>query len=700
MYVYNAMLSWTLGLALLFSLARPMACLGLSLARQRACLGAVVAVVLSWFSPGALAAQFIAPQNYNVPMADGVVLSTDVWRNVFDDKPHPVLLRRTPYGRVQNVSDVTNLVRAGFTVVSQDVRGRGESGGAFLPFFNDKEDGRATVDWIARQSWSNGNVGTYGASAEGIVQYMTMAAAPDALACAHVSLATPDVYETIFPGGAWRTDLGTTWLTALNAAAVVNTWKAHEVHSDYWAQATLSKLEMAKVDHPVFTVGGFFDVFALSQHNASMALQQNVAPSSRSDVFVVLGPWTHGGLGSKRQGQLLYPDDAAMPTYATDLLQYLSWCLLGAARPPFANVRYYLTELTDDTAVDPGDRQTCMVAKGEWRDDKVWPPAAVHAGSLYLLDEHKLGDSALSADPVALPIDPLSPTPSLGGGNFSTAAGPYDQTSIDGRSDVYTATTEAFAEPTELVGAPHAVIWAASASSDVDVVVRLEVVTPQGKAVLFADGVRRGRFAGGDDAIRPLVPNTPVAFDVELGPIALRLPPGYALRIAIAGQSSPRYEPNPNTAAALSTKPASVKTTLSIYRDPLHPSRIDLPLLSGALPSAPPPVKPAVKDASVTMDSGVPGAPDDAGLVNAHSDATAIAGKLDAAVAHDTPRAMVDGSVTLPLGRVDGCTCRVGRDGPDDRAHDVDASLLTLSGALSCLLLRRRRPRAPAPGKL
>ena len=635
------------------------------------------------FVAGSAQAQFF-PQTVRVPTDDpNVTLATDVWRNFLDGTPRPVLLRRTPYGRALDATTAANLMNAGFIVVSQDVRGRGDSTGTFEPFFTDKQDGRATIDWIAAQPWSSGRVATYSASAEGIVQYMAMAAAPDALACSHVVFATHDVYASIFPGGAWRTELDNAWLDQLGADDVVTKWKAHEARDGYWDAATLSVAEMAKIDHPVFVYGGFFDVFSRDEHDTAVSLAQNVAPSSRGDFYFVLGPWTHGTFGSALQGQLSFPDDAKMTSYVTELVQYLKWCLLGASRPPFANVRYWVTEISDDTVVDSSDNVSRVVAKGEWHDDSVWPPKGSRGYSVFLRDAHELGARA-EATPVALPIDPAHPTPSVGGGNLTTAAGPFDQTEVDARPDVYTATTAPFTEPTTLVGAPHALIWASSATDDVDVVVRLEVVTPGGKAIGFTDGIRRGRFVNGFDAIRALTPNVPAAFDVALGPIALRLPAGFALRIAISGSSSPRYEPNPNTSAALASHPTAQATTLTLYSDAQHPSRIDLPVLSGSVPNS---VLAPIEAPVATMDGGVAVVRDasvrsDAGpqTETGMHDATGVdAGTLDGGPD-------VDGEV----GHDDGCSCDVAKR--TAQATLVDA----LSVCIGALWLLRRRKRLVA----
>ena len=59
----------------------------------------------------------------------------------------------------------------GYAVVVQDVRGRYRSGGKFEPINQEVNDGDDTLNWIARQPWSDGGVGMYGGSYLGIAQW-------------------------------------------------------------------------------------------------------------------------------------------------------------------------------------------------------------------------------------------------------------------------------------------------------------------------------------------------------------------------------------------------------------------------------------------------------------------------------------------------------------------------------------------------
>jgi putative CocE/NonD family hydrolase len=69
-------------------------------------------------------------------------------------------------------STFEKLPARGYAVVIQDVRGRYASDGEFVPYQNEGKDGYDTIEWAARQPWSDGNVGTFGLSYPGAVQWL------------------------------------------------------------------------------------------------------------------------------------------------------------------------------------------------------------------------------------------------------------------------------------------------------------------------------------------------------------------------------------------------------------------------------------------------------------------------------------------------------------------------------------------------
>jgi hypothetical protein len=126
-----------------------------------------------------------------VRMQDGTVLRADVYYPTDPQTKQrargrfPVVLTQSPYGKgvagAGGVGSQTGsssyLIKRGYIDVVADVRGTGDSQGAFGLFdpIQDR-DGVALVDWAARRRGSNGRVGLYGASYLGINQLLTAAA--------------------------------------------------------------------------------------------------------------------------------------------------------------------------------------------------------------------------------------------------------------------------------------------------------------------------------------------------------------------------------------------------------------------------------------------------------------------------------------------------------------------------------------------
>ena len=107
---------------------------------------------------------------YNAPVAtrDGVTLATDVYlpSAADDGTAARVIVGRTPYNK-NNAAYPTLAERwnaKGYALVVGDVRGRGDSEGEFVPYVHEGDDGHDTIEWIAQQPWSNGEVVLMGAS--------------------------------------------------------------------------------------------------------------------------------------------------------------------------------------------------------------------------------------------------------------------------------------------------------------------------------------------------------------------------------------------------------------------------------------------------------------------------------------------------------------------------------------------------------
>ena len=115
----------------------------------------------------------IVERKLMVPMRDGVRLATDVYRPRNASGPVPIVFVRTPYNfnfwDVRNgvPSDMTRpleAVKRGYAFVLQNERGHFFSEGHYDILGAPVSDGTDMLDWLKKQPWSNGKVGTTGCS--------------------------------------------------------------------------------------------------------------------------------------------------------------------------------------------------------------------------------------------------------------------------------------------------------------------------------------------------------------------------------------------------------------------------------------------------------------------------------------------------------------------------------------------------------
>jgi putative CocE/NonD family hydrolase len=107
-----------------------------------------------------------------MPMPDGVRLATDIYRPKNATGKVPTVWVRTPYNF--NFWDVQNgvpadmgaelaAVKRGYAYVVQNERGHFFSEGNY-DILGSRQDGFNTIDWLTKQAWSNGKIGTTGCS--------------------------------------------------------------------------------------------------------------------------------------------------------------------------------------------------------------------------------------------------------------------------------------------------------------------------------------------------------------------------------------------------------------------------------------------------------------------------------------------------------------------------------------------------------
>jgi uncharacterized protein len=551
-----------------------------------------------------------------IPMRDGVVLYADVYRPVGNGR-HPVLVSRTPYSTERFPAAYEAGVyfsRRGYVYVFQDVRGRHESDGRWEPFRDDERDGYDTVEWAARQPWSNGKVGMQGGSYLGQNQWRAAQAAPPSLVTIFPSVASTSIYhDWITLNGAWRLSFNFGWgpvrqesrimqnpgahtVDGLHAihydevqrqlplntmqqmvgrrAKFYDDWLAHPDYDEYWKPLNVEEM-FAKISVPVHTFGGWFDIFSQGTLHGYVGMSQK-GPTERirRGSNIVIGAWGHGS--SQKTGDI----DFGATAHVNELALQLRW------------YDYWLKGIDNGLASEPPVKLFLM-GHNEWVLENEYPLARTDYRPLYFasggnantdrgdgrLTWNKAGGSS-TAD--RFRYDPNDPVPSVGGNNCCgtpTAAGPRDQRKIEARRDVLVYTSDPLEQELEVTGPVKVVLHASSDASDTDFVAKLVDVYPDGTSYNMAEGVVRARYRDSVAAPTALTPGKVYRFEIDMVGTSVAFLRGHRIRVHVTSSHFPQFDRNPNTGATFGTTKEVRVAEQTIFHDAERPSHIVLPVI-------------------------------------------------------------------------------------------------------------------------
>jgi uncharacterized protein len=508
-------------------------------------------------------------QSVTIPMRDGAELAADVY--LPGDGAWPVVLIQTPYGKFRYVASLSGdgggdalLGSPAYAFVVTDWRGFFGSASAAVPGYDRGLDGYDTVEWIAAQPFSNGEVGTWGASALGVVQFETAAKHPP-----HLRAAVPEVahlrnsYELYYPGGVYARNKNTFVGAVFGGDALI---RAHPTDDATWQVLEATGIQGSDIDIPMLFVSGWYDHETDLTLAAAEEVETSGGPDARGRAKVLIGPWSHSHLDEAQQNALSYP--AAAGEAGRRALAFFDHYLRGQATGveswPF--VTYF--PINDDA----------------WRTAASWPPSPSTTtwrlgadGSLGLAPG--IGQSVTSWT-----SDPSSPVPTLFGAilleNTGSTQGPGDLTPVETRPDLLTFTTPPLSEPLRIAGRPTARLWITCTAVDTDLAVRLTDVDPAGHSWLLVDGIRRASLRSSLSTRQLLSPGMPAEVEVELPSVAVTIPAGHRLRIDLASSNYDRFDVNLQDGSSFSDAPGSVPTiaTIELLLDDDHPAVLDLPL--------------------------------------------------------------------------------------------------------------------------
>lgn len=540
---------------------------------------------------------------YLVPMRDGIRLATGVYlpEGISRGTKLPAILVRTCYDRNGKKDIFKRWANKGYAVVNQDVRGRADSEGELVPFYNERDDGYDTIDWIIGQDWSDGNVGMWGASYLGFVVVAAATSGHPNLKAVvdEVNVGSPFV-DTARKGGtlcswpllSWtlaqsvgtRTDFdifaGVTVdpVKAVQARPIKDIpqqmigrpsgpwdlWSRHPEYDDFWRNCTFSE-RGDRVNVPMYVISGWYDGDSPGVSETWRMLTQHDVPNRK----IRLGPWEHGPNRSRDYAGLHFGNDAVVYDYDISVLRWFD---------------RFLKNIPNGIDLEPR-ASYYVVGENTWRTSADWTPAEAKATPFYLSSEghagSRLGDGRLELRPeYTAPADsylyhPADPVDESG------EREPENMRKHELRSDVLVYTGERLTEAVTVAGELSATVYAASSAVDTDWAIALCDVNDAGDSIRLSNYIVRARYREGFDRPKLLTPGQVERFDIFLPNIAYTFAPGHRIRFTITSSSSNVAFPNLGTGGDPYEEAEPVIARQTVYHTPEYPSHVKLPILPG-----------------------------------------------------------------------------------------------------------------------
>ena len=532
-------------------------------------------------TPAMIAAAQAAHTEAFATLRDGTKLTANVFKPS-GTGPWPVVISRTPYlkdGRPDHPEDVIRLAEqgkrytdAGFVFVLQDVRGKGRSQGFYAAFENDIEDGYDSVEWAAKQPWSNGQVGITGGSALGITSNAAAMAAPPHLKAAYVVVAPFDNLQNSYMGGVLKEKDTLGWLKGQGVSDdVLDKSRARVTDDVIWNRSAMST-NRKYIKIPIYNVGGWYDIFNHGNISNFEYLQNQGAKGARGNQKLMMGPFGHGPLS----GDLAYPGADRLSIGGDQEIRWFEYWLKGTDNgimdePP---VSYFMMGPARTGAYSPKNR--ILTAAN-------WPPA-YRAVNYYLGADKSLSTMAPTATDAKLSyrFDPANPVTTFGGANLTFDRGPQDQRQVGARQDYLRFQTPVLDKDLIISGPVKVELYGATDGFDTDFMAKLVDVYPDGYEALVLDAPIRTRYRNGrmPDDVKLMTPGAPEQLTIDLWSTAITLEKGHRLAVHITSSNSPRFEVNPNTGEAPGSHLQKPRVATNIiYLDASHPSALVLPVV-------------------------------------------------------------------------------------------------------------------------
>ena len=511
-----------------------------------------------------------------IPMPDGIQLAADLYMpaDIPAGEHLPVLLEYTPYrkndSRGSKYRIYTYFVKRGYVVARVDIRGTGNSQGRTIPYeYSEIElsDGDAVIAWLAKQDWSNGNVGMFGISWGGFNSIQMAVRKPPALKAFVALMATEDLYQEdvhymdgIIHIDSWMMSndlsnampgapefrLDEDWLrNRFEVEPSIFTYMREQRDGSFWDRAS-ARDKYEQIQIPGYYIGGWYDGY---RDSPPRMLEHVKAP-----VKAMIGPWDH-----------YYPHNAwpaPQVEWRHEAVRWFDQWLKGNDTGILDEPRFAVY-VRDWHPPGPGVDEI----PGHWRWEEGWPIERSVTKTFYAGQDH-----GLSSSPSAQATHSLKYKPSVGlaGGGPVMWWGniPPDQQSMDDYSLIYNS--HPLDSPLEILGMPRAILKVSADVSRANWVVRICDVAPDGSVTQVGGAAFNGTHRKSAREPEDLIPGKVFPLEIEMHFTSWVFPKGHRIRFAINNAQWPMLWPTPY----------QMTTTLAIGG--VEGARVELPVVPPA----------------------------------------------------------------------------------------------------------------------
>jgi uncharacterized protein len=556
----------------------------------------------------------------NIParMRDGVTLYGDLYKPAGEGRRPAILcryiFRKENMARSWELYNPYYYTQRGYAVFIQDVRGLGQSEGEFTRFTADGRDGYDTIEWMAEQSWCDGNVGMFGHFYSGFLQYAAALEHPphlraicpiqtgvtlnrnnDArgfLFASHIGWCLSRVLDRMDDGryddqtvarlrprieaffADYQNQARYRPLREMPAAQfkefpILGEYIRHIV--DGYDDLDLiheegKDMDLGGIEVPVLEFAGWMDSAHNSAIDQHLALSRSGAGEARRSELVV-GPWTSGEAMAARDVELDFGND-------------FSGARIGISdRIAKWFDRWLKREEQRDE--DPAPIAYFVMGKNAWRASRQWPPINMRYADCYLRSgggaNSASGDGRLSFVPPELeePSDSYLYNPNR---LIPTLPMGRDGKQIEGREDILVYTSDELEADMEITGLIKAALFVSSSAPDTDFMVKLLDVFPDGRAIALSEGAARARYRNSWEA-ELLEPGFVYEIGVKAGYISYQFAKGHRVRIEVASSNFMKFDYNHNTGRRPGDDPDIIPAINTVHHRPAAASRILLPVV-------------------------------------------------------------------------------------------------------------------------